>query len=200
VDGNKVFSCEESRINKALEEAIASTSIKLVILSSYGILMIQGNRGNSPNGLDSNGYVSNTSVETVKRNVDVFKRAMNFTLERLVGSGKQVIFIVDTPELYFDPKTCVSFRPVTFPGYKPRTSCTVDKKKFEERNADYHRIVAEARAAFPTVKFIKAYEYLCDKELCYGLLDGELLYQSRDHLTPAGSRYLVRKMAHELLE
>ena len=200
VDGQNVFFCEESLINKALEEAITSTSIKSVILSSYAVAMIQGNRGDSPNGLDTNGYVNNASIETVKKNVDVFKKAMNLTLERLVGSGKQVIFIVDTPELYFNPTECVSFRPVVLPGYKLRTSCAIDKKKFEERNADYHRIVAEARAAFPTVKFINAYEYLCDKELCYGLLDGELLYMTRDHLTPAGSRYLVRKMAHELLK
>ena len=117
-----------------------------------------------------------------------------------MNSGKQVTYIVDVPELYFDPKECVDLRPVALPGHNLRTPCAVNRKTFEERSADYHRRVAEARAAFPTVKFINSYEYLCDKELCYGLIDDELLYQTRDHLTPTGSRYLVRKMAHELLK
>jgi peptidoglycan/LPS O-acetylase OafA/YrhL len=198
LDGQKVFSCEGGLINNALEEAITSTSIKSVILSSYALLMIQGNRGDSSNGLDSNGYVNNISIETVKRNADVFKKAMHFTLNRLVSSGKKIFFIVDTPELYFDPTECIALRPVVLPGHKLRTSCAIDKEKFEERNADYHRIVAEARAAFTSVKFINSYEYLCDKELCYGLIDGELMYQTRDHLTLTGSRYLISKIAHEL--
>jgi hypothetical protein len=200
VDGKTAFACEGSLINKALEEAITSRSIKSVILSSYALQMIQGNRGDSPNGLDSNAYGNNTSIEAVKSNVAVFEKAMYLTLERLVRSGKQVIYIVDPPELYFNPKECVSFRPVVLPGYRIRTSCAIDRNKFEERNADYHRLVAEARAAFPTVRFINSYEYLCDKERCYGLVDGELLYLNHHHLTPAGSRYLVRKMANDLLK
>lgn len=200
MNGQKTFSCKDDVINKALEMAIANTSIKSVILSGYALLMIQGNRGDSANGFNTNGYVNNTSIQDLKRNVDTFKKGMYFTLDRLVGSGKKVIFIVDTPELYFNPTRCISIRPLTLWKHKLRESCAIDRNKFESRNADYHRMVAEAKVAFPSVKFINSYEYLCDKELCYGLVNGELLYQTRDHLTPSGSRYLVRKMANDLLK
>ncbi len=199
-DGKKYFSCEAHLIDNALNEAINSMSIKTVILSNYSLLMIQGNRGYIQDALDSNRYVNNPSIENVRKNIEIFKKAMYLTLKRLVNSKKQVIYLVDTPELYFDPKECVSLRPINLPGYKLRIPCAIDRKKFEERNAEYHRIILEAKTEFPIVKFINMYEFFCDKELCYGMIDGKLIYQNHDHITSTGGRYLVGKMSNELLK
>lgn len=123
---------------------------------------------------------------------------MNLTLNRLVNSGKKIFYLVDVPELYFDSRECTVFRPIILPGHEPRSPCAIDRKAFDERSADYHRIVSDLKSEFPTVKFIDTYEYLCDSKYCYGSLDGELLYTGHHHLTTAGSRYLVRKLAGQL--
>ena len=200
LNGKENFICEGNVINKALLEAMASTSIKTIVLSGYALLKIQGNRGSSPNGLDMGGYVNNPSVDEVRRNAEVFQNAMNLTLARLVASGKRVVFLVDVPELYFDPRECVTVRPLELPGHKIRSICAVPRIDFQARSSEYHRIVSEARIAFPTVKFIESYEYFCDDKLCHGMSDGELLYASSDHLTPSGSRYLMNKIANQLLK
>jgi len=125
---------------------------------------------------------------------------MNQTLERLVASRKNIVFIVDTPELYFDPKECVSLRNITLTEKKVREPCSIERIKFEERTAYYHEIIDEAKIMFPSVKFINTSKYLCDAEKCNVLLDGKLLYSSTDHLTPHGSRYLMSRMKNELFD
>lgn len=199
-NGKVNFICEGNVINKALTDVMASTSIKTIVLSGYALLKIQGNRGSSPNGLDMVGYVDNPSVDEIRRNAELFQNAMNMTLARLVASSKRVVFLEDVPELYFDPRECITVRPLVLPGHKIRSICAVPRIDFQERSTEYHRIVAEARISFPTVKFIESYQYFCDVKWCHGMIGGELLYASSDHLTPSGSRYLVNKIANQLLE
>lgn len=188
--------CDSSFINHALEEAIHSASIERIILAGYGVAKIQG-RGESTNR--SEDYANNPSIDALRKNSETFKRAMYRTIDRLVMSGKQVAFIVDVPEMYFDPMQCVS-RPLELPGHKIRKPCAVSRQKFEARNNDFHRIIQEARERFPMVKFVDAYQYLCDQELCYGSINGELLYKDRDHLNSAGSRYLLSRISDELMK
>ena len=181
-------------INRALEDAISSTSIKKIILSGYAQVHINGliaDRNDNING--------NLSFEDAKTNVVKFESSMRSTLQRLMSSGKEVFYIVDVPELDFRPSECFFFRPVVLPGYKAKTPCAIDRQAFNERNAGYHRIIAKERAEFPTVRFINAYSYLCDSKLCYGAIDGKLLYTDFHHLSPEGSRYLVRNMANDFL-
>lgn len=196
--GHKTFSsvCDQTLINRALDLAIESPSIKTVILSSYAIAKIQ-QRAESMNR--SYGYVNNPSSLEIHKNGLRFKEAMFETIERLQKNGKRVIYIVDVPELYFDPQACFA-RPLELPGHRVESPCAVDLQAFEARNSVYHEIVNAARLRFPKAKFIEAYKYLCDENLCYALINNQLLYKDRDHLNPAGSRYLVGKIADSVLE
>jgi len=188
--------CDQTLINRALTMAIESPATRTVILSSYAIAKIQ-QRAESMNR--SHGYVNNPSSSEIRKNGLRFKEAMFSTIERLQANGKHVIYIVDVPELYFDPQACFA-RPLELPGHHVESPCAVDRQVFEARNTVYHGIISEARELFPKVKFVETYKYLCDENLCYAMMGGQLFYKDRDHLNPAGSHYLARKIAGSLLE
>lgn len=199
IDNKEFFSCIDDHINQALDLAINSTSIKTIILSGYGNLALHGREGFSVNTQSYlEGYSSNYSEQQVDTNIIAFKNAMHTTLEKLTNSGKKIIFIVDVPELYFNPRECVSLRSVKLTSRKLRLPCTLDRKLFEKRTENYHQLVADAEKSFPKVKFIHTYKYLCNDKNCDILVNGNLLYSSRDHLTTYGSRYLLNRINNEL--
>jgi peptidoglycan/LPS O-acetylase OafA/YrhL len=181
-------------INKALDDSINSDSIRTIILSGYALRHLYDATLAISNEVESDYQ----PTEPNDRHVEDFTKAMYSTLEQLVASGKRVIYLVDVPELYFDPRECVNLRPIVLPGNTLRIPCSIDRKAFERRNADYHRIVANAKSAFPSVAFIYLYEYLCNSESCFGMIEGKLLYTGYHHLTTTGSRYVARKLATEL--
>lgn len=192
----KTFSsvCDQHLINHALLLAKESFSVRTVILSSYAIAKIQ-QRAESMNRAE--GYVNNPSPQAVKTNASKFRQAMFDTFQNLGAAGKEVIYLVDVPELYFDPQECFS-RPLELPGHKARFPCAISRHDFESRNSEYHQLITEARLAFPNIKFIDTYKHLCDEKLCYAIMNNELLYKDRDHLSAAGSRYLAQKIAKEI--
>lgn len=182
------FSCD-GFIDNALEEAITSDSIKVIMLSGYAMWRIERLNPERP------WQVAGHEAES---NADILEMALHKTLSRLVGSGKKIIFFVDIPELDFEPSECVEIRPMYLLGHTVKDPCAVPRPAFEQRNALYHRVVREAQVAFPSVKFVNLYEYLCDQDLCYAAKDGKVLYTGRDHLSVDGSRYVASKMANEL--
>ena len=199
IDGQKYFDCFDNRINKALDFAITSNFIKTIILSGYGNLVLHGREKSSINTQSYlNGYTSSFTEQQIRENITAFKKAMYTTLEKLTRSGKKIIFIVDIPELYFNPLECVSLRGIKLANHKLRSPCSLSRKYFEERTVNYHRLIADAEKMFPMVKFIHTYKYLCDEKNCEVLVNNNLLYSTRDHLTTYGSRYLVSKIKNEL--
>ena len=120
------------------------------------------------------------------------------TLNKLTASGKKVIFIVDVPELDFNPRECISLGRINEREVRLSSPCSLNRERFEERTADYHQLVADAENAFPVVTFIHTYKYLCGNEYCDALQGNRLLYSTRDHLTTYGSIHLINKIQNEL--
>ncbi len=184
---------------KRLHEALQSASIKTIILSGYANLFIH----KYPEGMPGNPNLRELSNDVAAQanavNVQAFARALQFTLEQMEQSGKRIVFVVDNPELDFEPRECVSLRPVTLPGHTLRSPCAVARAKHEAWSADYLRMVADAQVKFPSVIFIYADRYFCDEELCRAMIDNELMYSDRHHLSPAGSRYFMRQVADRIL-
>jgi len=177
-------------MNKLLEEVINSENIKVIMLSGQAMWKIQ----QFNNELPWEGGAS----EEAKKNAAILEKALDKTLSRLVASGKKIVFFVDTPELDFDPRECVMIRPLYFKNHTKKDPCAIPRWMFDQRNTQYHRVIRDAQKAFPTVKFINLYDYLCDPVLCYALKDGKLLYMDMHHLSADGSRYVIGKVADEL--
>ena len=144
------------------------------------------------------GYTSSYSGEALRKNIEAYRMALFETLERLTRAGKRVVFFVDIPELNFNPRECVSQRRLTLVPDRLRDPCILDRVHYEERASEYHELVREAQAAFQSVRFIPLDEALCEGDSCEILVDGALLYSSRDHLTTHGSRYVIQGIGEQL--
>jgi hypothetical protein len=187
------YQCEGA-IDKALNEAMHSSTVKTIILAGYANWRIQGNRGNG----DPNGYRNNPSAQELQRNSEAFREALHETLARLTTSGKNIVYLVDNPELYFDVRACMIERPIKLPGANGQEPCFVSRQQFDERNQIYHQIIEVERSEFPDIKFVDTWKVLCDLDKCHGTVNGVILFHDRDHLNMAGSQYVIERVTDQL--
>ncbi|GAB7525417.1 acyltransferase family protein [Paraburkholderia sp. 2C] len=169
-----------------------SRDIHTVILSSYAISSIAGGfdyaKGNYVRLVAASGAQAapGAAPRGDESNMDVYLAGLERTLIRLRASGKRVIFVLDTPELDFDPSTCVR-RPMQI---SVRSPCAVPRAKVEQRLSGVQKQILAVLGRFPDVKVFNPLPLLCDRQNCYARQGGEFMYTDRDHLTPDGSRYV----------
>lgn len=173
------FECPGDLIQKALDYARSTESIKTIVLSGYPALHIQKKRFHEQTELDESG------ISKKLANLD---KAVGYTLETLVATKKKIIFVVDNPELLKDPRSCA------YRLYFKECKINLPKEFYLQRNAGFLEIIDHYRAQYPSVFFTYASDAFCDQKTCFGYKDGQLLYASRDHLTPFGSLYLINSI------
>ncbi|MFP6556755.1 acyltransferase family protein [Paraburkholderia sp. B3] len=172
-----------------LDYVTKSPDIHSVILSSYAISSIKGGFD-----YDEGSYIrlvpagQHAGGQDGESNLDVYLAGLAQTLRKLTAAGKNVVFVLDTPELDFDPDTCVR-RPVQI---SIRSSCSVSRAKVERRLAGTQARILAVLEQFPGVKVFNPMPLLCDARSCYARQGGEFLYADRDHLSSDGSRYIGR--------
>ncbi len=182
-------------VKEALQVAITSNQIKMIILSSRGPLYLTG-RGFGVGGseLISNRQLSLIDSPQVTDFRMMYEIAMRQTLSDLAKSGKEVVFVLDIPELGFDPESCVNSRIVWFTK-SVRELCAVSRKEFDHRNREYREIVAKVLMDFPRVKIFDASGRLCDSSWCWGMKDGQMFYRDNNHLSVIGSEYVAKGLS-----
>jgi peptidoglycan/LPS O-acetylase OafA/YrhL len=169
-------------------------SVHTVIMSARGALYISGVGFNEP---EHNLTLSLVGKPEVTDFAEVFKIGMRETLQRLLAKQKKIIFVLDNPELGFDPKTCIESRPLRLSG-KIKTPCAVSRAAFDERNRAYRELVFTVLKDFPTVQIFDAAAQLCDAEWCWAMKDGKMLYRDDDHLSVEGSRLMAKALVQRL--
>lgn len=183
-----------------LDYVVKSSDIHLVVLSSYAISSIAGGFD-----YDESGYIRLVAASGARAgptagrrddesSLDVYLAGLERTLSRLTAAGKHVVFVLDTPELDFDPNTCVR-RPVQF---SVRSPCAVPRAKVERRLTGVQTRILAVLARFPDVKVFNPVPHLCDAQNCYARQGGEFMYADRDHLSPDGSRYVGRRLMQDI--
>lgn len=175
-------------INGALNYVLDDKRISTVILASRGPLYLSGH---GPEGEPEHDrrlkFTENPSLTDYP---EVFAAAMRTTLKRLLGANKEVVFVIDVPELAFDPKSCVEIRPLRFGARQAKSPCAVPRAAYDERNAGYRAVLAAVLKDFPAVKVWDPARLLCDEQFCWAMKDGTMLYRDDDHLSLAGSLWL----------
>ncbi|MEO8275764.1 MAG: acyltransferase family protein [Thermoanaerobaculia bacterium] len=116
---------------------------------------------------------------------------MRATIERFVAAGKKVIVVRDVPRLDFQPRQCI--RRVAISLATTKSPCAMPRESFERMTARHDALLGSIFRQFPAVEMFDAPSYLCDRELCWAMLDSRLLYRDRDHLSTEGSLYLGTK-------
>ncbi|MBA4267249.1 MAG: hypothetical protein C0453_19400, partial [Comamonadaceae bacterium] len=196
--GMEDFACRHALMNGILDEVIAMPSVHTVVLSGYGVLRINGDRGVPPAGAPDGIFHNSQTDEFIRARAERFDHALDYTLNKLQASGKRVVFVIDVPELNFNPRQCTQMRPLSLHAGKQRTVCEVNRTDADERSHYYRQAVENARFKHPQVRFVDSWEAFCNDRTCSAQQDGRLLYSSRDHLSPAGSRFLMDRVGHEI--
>ena len=168
--------------NAAIESALQSKDVKLVVLASMGPVYLTGE---SFSGLDQDrvvddGLVLVDSPEIVDR-WKVFEIGLRNTFRILASGGKHTVFIIDIPELGIEPQRCKVDEP---------KSCENSWEKIDLRTKRYRSLVQEVGADFSDVTIFDPTDLFCDDKVCAGIRNGQPLYKDGDHLSDFGSEYL----------
>ncbi len=168
--------------------------VKTVILGARGPLYIFGNDyPNMPKSL----FLRSETLKS-ENNAEVYEYAFKKTVSEFLKAEKQVIFIIDNPEMSFEPKQCINLLPVQI--LKPnKNPCAVSRKSYDDRNKEYLAIVNRVSEQFPEMKVFNAADQFCDKEWCWAMKDSVMLYRDDDHLSKTGS-LLVGKAFGEFMD
>lgn len=186
--------CEEYT-KRLLLFAEENSSIKVVVMSSRGPIYITG-RGYKEN-IEGRSIALVSQPEIIDFRL-VFRTAMRITIKRLLAKKKEIIFVLDVPELGFDPALCVpSSRPMGSTT-RLKNPCAISRKDYDERNRDYRADVLSVLKEFPAVMLFDAAAQLCDDQYCWAMKDGKILYRNDNHLSIDGSRYLARELVKKL--
>jgi hypothetical protein len=174
--------------NQALEYSVNNENIKVVVLSSLA----------SPKLVlpESAFKITDVLNPSNKDAYNIFTSSLRLTIKKLLGAGKEVIYVLPNPSLSYDIKSCLrNLRPLTIPGYFHK-SCS--QPAVSEDRGVYKEWVMSTLKEFPQVKIFDASIPFCDSEHCYGSKDGDILYRDGGHLSIIGSNLVAPKL-HDLI-
>jgi peptidoglycan/LPS O-acetylase OafA/YrhL len=179
-------------INEQLEMAIATPSIKTVILAGRAVTKI-----NEKTFLPKKNVANYLSSQTKDIQTDpylLFQNGMRKTLQRLTDAQKNIVFVLDIPELEFEPIACVT-RPWRLQGEMAKMPCAVPRLQVEKRQQKYQEIIAPVLAEFPNVTVWNPLPALCDESYCWAIKEQKMLYRDNNHLNETGAIYLYEHSA-----
>ncbi len=178
-------------VNRMLDFAISTPSIRTIILSFRGPLNMSGDGFGAAEEGDAPKQISWRGEPKDATQAEVFAGALTNTLARLAASGKNVVLFLDWPELGFDPKSCLP-RPVSvFSAARP--FCGLPRTQVDARNRSYRELVVKTKEKFDGLEVFDPFPFLCDASACYAMNGGHLLYRDDNHLSAAGAAYLSTK-------
>lgn len=186
VKGDEDFCLNASNGN--IDWIMENPGIDVVYLSSMGPMYLQESKKRFS--------LSTIEDESLSHNADVFLTGLNSSVSRFTAAGKQVVLVIDWPSLSFFPTECVDIRPMRITPYEPE-KCVVERQDYEKRAKSYREIILSVVRHNPGIQYWDTKHAFCDKQYCYGQIDGDLLYRDKGHLTIEGSRYLGARLKLE---
>jgi hypothetical protein len=126
------------------------------------------------------------------------ERALEVTMNRLVGAGKRILLIGAQVNA-----TCPFNRARLLQGplpHAPLSPCPPGRKEVAEASgAAINAMLARLQAKWPdNLELLRPVDYFCDTR-CATMDDGLWLYFDGTHFTVAGSYYMVRRIEAPLI-
>lgn len=200
--------------NKTLDHIINSEHIKIVILSTMGPVYLDNTAFQNQGMARVKGQeVRDISNSNEKDRYKIFKVGFERTISELKKAGKEIIYVIDVPEIGASYDKCLSantgtrWRPL---GPFIRTNlidtnaCRIAKEDYLKRTKKFRLLINRLQRTHPEVKFIDPEPLFCDDLYCYGYNENSLLYRDMDHLSEYGSltlaRYIINEANIEIVE
>ena len=128
--------------------------------------------------------------------IEVFERSLSRDLRTLLESDREVVLVLQVPELNVLPDRCLRARPFDRVFPRPESRCSVSRARAERQQAGYRAAVARVAQALndPDLHVVDPMDALCDAKECRVMIDGVLMYRDDDHLSIDGSKYVWEKI------
>jgi hypothetical protein len=185
--------CPRGTLNAAFEEVLRHKEIRTIVLAGRFGIYWHGQipaEGRVPKSVDFP-LLGPSGGDNAK----VFVEQAEATVRALVAQGKRVIWILDVPELGFDPHQCLR-RPEGLS--RPKERCGIKEESHEQWTKGYRKALETIARRYPGVDLWDPTNVLCQNGFCSALTATEILYQDDDHLTPEGSRRLAVSLSEVL--
>jgi peptidoglycan/LPS O-acetylase OafA/YrhL len=163
-------------------------TIEYVVFATRGPIYISGvGFGIETKIPENNGWIiaPQTAMQNSESNQEAFVQGYVEVINHVLSQGKQVIFMVDTPELGLDPHGCLK-RPV-MEAWVPSQSCQVSRKSLDNREKEYRQLIEKIRQRVPSLLIYDPTAVFCDSEQCFAQHQGKILYADTHHLTTDGA-------------
>jgi peptidoglycan/LPS O-acetylase OafA/YrhL len=119
--------------------------------------------------------------------------AARATFRRFTEAGKHVIFMTDIPILTFEPRACIKRAGIT--SSATRSPCSLPRSEVDAQTPRYDVMVKQLMAEFPQIELFETTPHMCDAQACHAIIDGQLMYRDKHHLSYEGDLYIGRKFA-----
>jgi len=173
-------------------------SIRTVVIASRGPLYFSGKGFGIEEIREYKGVVHLRIVDANGKKANpeyAFYKGYSRLVEKILGLGKKVVFVIDNPELGEDPRYCFRLHPFSLTR-KPVSSCTLSLPlgQVMERQKTYRELVAKIKADNLGLTIYDTLPAFCDAHICYGIRDRKLLYWDDDHISVTAAEMLLRDM------
>ncbi|HTH96420.1 MAG TPA: acyltransferase family protein [Stellaceae bacterium] len=166
--------------------------IKTVIVSATSAYINDKDK-NSPFSSDRAPDVITSPVYSGSRQ-ELYRLGIEASLRELQAMGLKIIWIVDDPELTFDPNHCIDrnpFRPVTITVADPK--CSMPEAQYQEHAQVYFELLKTLQNDFRNMLVFDATDLYCRNGKCSPWYRGHSLYRDPDHLSYYGSRAFAER-------
>ncbi len=187
IEGGEDRKCEV--FNKTVLKILAEQkTIKTVVLASLGTPYFKGYDKPSAYNRDGNmKIISDTRKGSLP---DMYYQGMSSMIATLRAMGKQVVLIVDDPEMPFEIKACIGGRPLQGVVSKEEKICDVSRAEYERRSQDYRKVITQLKVDYPDMLVFDPANLFCDDKACLPWHNSRSFYRDSDHFSAYGSRYV----------
>jgi peptidoglycan/LPS O-acetylase OafA/YrhL len=116
---------------------------------------------------------------------DLVMRGLTETVTRLRQAHRQVVILLDNPNITREPLTCAATRPLRLGSAKP--ACAITRDRHEADLALFRRAVAKLRLELPEVSVFDPTDLLCHGTTCAVMDGNRSLYSYAHHFSDVGN-------------
>jgi len=109
---------------------------------------------------------------------ELFFNGLNETVNILEKSGKQVVLMIDVPELPFFPRDCYR---------NPYKKCQLPRSEVELRQAEQRALINKLKQQHPLLMIFDPINLICQKDFCSFQNEDRVIYRDSHHLSLRGS-------------
>jgi peptidoglycan/LPS O-acetylase OafA/YrhL len=190
VEGD-VLHCRE-RSEEITRSLARMESIRVVVLAFFGNYFLDSDvaADHLANHIGPSTISIRSNETTLSGKKDLFFFGLDRTIDILEKAGKNVVVVVDIPELPFFPRDKLRYIMVM---NESGQSVSQAKSSVVNRQSQLRAGIAQLKIAHPALLTYDPLEFLCDDTSCHIVIDDILIYRDSHHLSSRGSMLFARK-------